>query len=97
VVLRSYYVDVEPVSNARFASYLAARGGLEQRPKVLQAARRDPSGPVVGVTWAEAAAYAAWAGKRLPSEAEWEAGAKLAQTHAEWEWCADAYHPDFWK
>ncbi len=53
----------------------------------------DPDAPVKHISFYEAAAYAAWKGMRLPTEAEWEAASGQFSWGDLWEWTNSAYLP----
>ena len=82
VTLDAFWMDQLEVTNGMYA--LCVGTGACEPPHLLKSQRRldyfnNPEFkdyPVVYVTWGQAQAYCKWAGRRLPTEAEWERAAR---------------------
>jgi formylglycine-generating enzyme required for sulfatase activity len=75
VYVDAFYMDVHEITDAMYRKFLDATG--YRAPLFWDDADfNQPSQPVVGVSWSVAMDYAQWAGKRLPTEAEWEKAAR---------------------
>jgi len=75
VVIDSFYLDAYEVTNQQYAEFCrATKHALPEfwGMKEFKCSPEFPDHPVVGVSWFDAESYAKWAGKRLPTEAEWE-------------------------
>jgi formylglycine-generating enzyme required for sulfatase activity len=83
IFLDAFYIDRFEITTARYAKFLAATGSVRP-PDEWEAVASGAASelPVIGVDWSDAAAYCAWAGRRLPTEAEWEKAARGADARA---------------
>lgn len=91
-VMPSYFIDQFPVTNKEFKKFMDATH-YQPADKVNFLKNwmngNFPSGegdfPVTYVSYEDAKAYAAWAGKRLPTEVEWQYAAQTSKLN-EWPW-----------
>ena len=72
VYVDAFYMDIHPVTNAQYQAFIEATG----RRKLFWWAHAKYNQPVMDLDWDDAVAYCKWAGKRLPTEAEWERAAR---------------------
>ena len=90
IYLDAFHMDKYEVTVGRYARFLQSTGNMKL-PEEWDTVdtKTQAELPVVGVDWQDADSYCRWAGKRLPTEAEWERAARAADER-KYPWGNDA-------
>jgi len=75
VFVDAFYIDKFEVTNQQYKKFLTETG-YEPKHYLDYSPYNTPNFPAAVLEWEDAVAYAEWAGKRLPTEAEWEKAAR---------------------
>ncbi len=80
IYLDTFFIDKYEVTNARYLNFVTQTGHRPPPDPYSEAEVTSSKGierlPVVQINWYDAVEYCQWAGKRLPTEAEWEKAAR---------------------
>ena len=93
--LKPFLMDAQEVSIAEYLQFVKKR--QHRRPVTWKGGRFDESQkdhPVVGIGWDDAKLYCQWAGKRLPTEPEWERAARGPKGRR-YPWAGEGFSANF--